>query len=61
MQQAELWLASLIAAVHRGGGGGGSFVPLTAIVWAELTHLKEVRGSTLCWPTPLAWHMGVCV
>lgn len=37
MQQAELWLASLIAVVHRGGegggeergggGGGGSFVP----------------------------------
>lgn len=49
--------------MHRGGGGGevGSFVPLTGIVWAELTHLKEVSGSGLCWPTPLAWHMCACV
>lgn len=56
MQQAGLWLVSLIAAVHRGAAAAAvgrgrkkSSLPLTAIVRAELTHLKEVRGSGLCW------------
>lgn len=57
MQQAVLWLASLIAVVHRGGEGGG-LLCLAAIVWPGLTHLKEVRGSSLCWPMPLGC---VCV
>lgn len=62
MQQAGLWLVSLIAAVHRGAAWKKkkSFLPLTAIVRAELTHLKEVRGSCLCWRWPPAWHMCVC-
>lgn len=63
MQQAGLWLVSLIAAVHRGAAlekKKKSFLPLAAIVRAELTHLKEVRGSCLCWRWPPSWHVCVC-
>lgn len=47
MQQAGLRLVILIAAVHWKKKFCLSFLPLSAIVHPEMTHLREVRG-VLC-------------